>query len=85
MVKTQSEEFQQNNLLKSCIGSLVKSENRNKKASPPDLAHPLCPPLLGTFRHDKQEHQDKDIEGDLVTQLTVPEKLRNLNHVIDGL
>ena len=46
---------------------------------------PRPPPLSGTFRHDKQEHKDKDIEGDLVTHLTVPEKLRNLNHVIDGL
>ena len=37
--KPQSEEFQQNNLLKSCIGSLVKSENCYRTASPPDLAH----------------------------------------------
>ena len=36
---SQSQVFQQNNLLKSCIGSLVKSENCNRKASPPDLAH----------------------------------------------
>ena len=36
---SQSQEFQQNNLLKSCIGSLVKSENCNRTASPPDLAH----------------------------------------------
>ena len=35
----QSQEFQQNNLLKSCIGSLVESENCNRTASPPDLAH----------------------------------------------
>ena len=35
----QSQEFQQNNLLKSCIGSLVKSQNCNRTASPPDLAH----------------------------------------------
>ena len=36
---SQSQDFQQNNLLKSCIGSLVKSENCNRTASPPDLAH----------------------------------------------
>ena len=35
----QSQEFQQNNLLKSCIGSLVESENCHRTASPPDLAH----------------------------------------------
>ena len=34
-----SQEFQQNNLLKLCIGSLVESENFNRTASPPDLAH----------------------------------------------
>ena len=34
-----SQEFQQNNLLKSCIGSLVKPENCNRTASPSDLAH----------------------------------------------
>ena len=32
---SQSQEFQQNNLLKSCIGSLVESENCNRTASPP--------------------------------------------------
>ena len=36
---SQSQEFQQNNLLKSCIGSLVESENCHRTASPPDLAH----------------------------------------------
>ena len=36
---SQSQEFQQNNLLKSCIGSLVKPENCNRTASPSDLAH----------------------------------------------
>ena len=36
---SQSQEFQQNNLLKSCIGSLVKFENCNRTASPPELAH----------------------------------------------
>ena len=36
---SQSQEFQQNNLLKSCIGSLVESENCNRTPSPPDLAH----------------------------------------------
>ena len=36
---SQSEEFQQSNLLKSCIGSLVKSENLHRTASPLDLAH----------------------------------------------
>ena len=36
---SQSQVFQQNNLLKSCIGSLVESENCNRTASPPDLAH----------------------------------------------
>ena len=41
---SQSQEFQQNNLLKSCIGSLVKSENCNRTASPPDLAHCASPP-----------------------------------------
>ena len=48
---SQSQVFQQNNLLKSCIGSLVKSENCNRTASPPDLAHcaPL-PPLTGKIR-----------------------------------
>ena len=35
---SQSQEFQQNNLLKSCMGSLVKSENCNRTASLPDLA-----------------------------------------------
>ena len=35
----QSQEFQQNNLLKSCIGSLVESENCNRTPSPLDLAH----------------------------------------------
>ena len=40
---SQSQVFQQNNLLKSCIGSLVKSENCNRTASPLDLAH--CAPL----------------------------------------
>ena len=40
---SQSQVFQQNNLLKSCIGSLVKSENCNRTASPPELAH--CAPL----------------------------------------
>ena len=40
---SQSQEFQQNNLLKSCIGSLVKPENCNRTASPSDLAH--CAPL----------------------------------------
>ena len=39
---SQSQVFQQNNLLKLCIGSLVKSENCNRTASPPDLAH--CAP-----------------------------------------
>ena len=39
---SQSQDFQQNNLLKSCIGSLVESENCNRTASPPDLAH--CAP-----------------------------------------
>ena len=43
---SQSQEFQQNNLLKSCIGSLVESENCNRTASPPDLAH-CAPPLHG--------------------------------------
>ena len=48
---SQSQEFQQNNLLKSCIGSLVKSENCNRTASPPDLAHCAPPPLpLGVQR-----------------------------------
>ena len=48
---SQSQEFQQNNLLKSCIGSLVESENCNRTPSPPDLAHcaPLCQP--GTQGH----------------------------------
>ena len=32
---SQSQEFQQNNLLKSCIGSLVESENCHRTASPP--------------------------------------------------
>ena len=41
---SQSQEFQQNNLLKSCIGSLVKSEDCNRTASPPNLAH-CVPPL----------------------------------------
>ena len=41
---SQSQDFQQNNLLKSCIGSLVKSENCNRKASPPELAHCAPPP-----------------------------------------
>ena len=36
---THRQKVQQNNLLKSCMGSLVKSENCNRKASPPDLAH----------------------------------------------
>ena len=47
----QSQEFQQNNLLKSCIGSLVESENCNRTPSPPDLAH--CgggTPLTDEFR-----------------------------------
>ena len=35
---------QQNNLLKSCKGSLVKSDNCNRTASPPDLAHCAPPP-----------------------------------------
>ena len=43
---SQSQEFQQNNLLKSCIGSLVESENCNRTASPPDLAH-CAPPHTG--------------------------------------
>ena len=43
---SQSQVFQQNNLLKSCIGSLVKSENCNRTASPPDLAH--CAPSPST-------------------------------------
>ena len=34
-----SQEFRQKNLLKSCIGSLEKSYNSNRMASPPDLAH----------------------------------------------
>ena len=34
-----SQEFQQNNLLKSCIGSLVKPKNCNRTASHSDLAH----------------------------------------------
>ena len=50
---SQSQEFQQNNLLKSCIGSLVKSENCNRKASPPDLAHCAPPPPLRSA--DKSE------------------------------
>ena len=49
MVKTQSQVFQQNNLLKLCIGSLVKSENCNRMASPPDLAH-CAPPHSGNAR-----------------------------------
>ena len=44
---SQSQVFQQNNLLKSCIGSLVKSENCNRTASPPDLAH--CAPLTSAW------------------------------------
>ena len=36
---SQSQEFQQNNLLKSCIGSLVKSENCNRTPSLLDLVH----------------------------------------------
>ena len=43
---SQSQEFQQNNLLKSCIGSLVESENCNRTASPPDLAHCAGVPSL---------------------------------------
>ena len=43
---SQSQEFQQNNLLKSCIGSLVESENCNRTASPPDLAHCAPPPFM---------------------------------------
>ena len=42
---SQSQEFQQNNLLKSCIGSLVESENCHRTASPPDLAHCAPPPI----------------------------------------
>ena len=45
---SQSQVFQQNNLLKSCIGSLVKSENCNRTASPPDLAHCAPPPSRTT-------------------------------------
>ena len=45
---SQSQDFQQNNLLKLCIGSLVKSENCNRTASPPDLAH--CAPHSGQKR-----------------------------------
>ena len=41
---SQSQVFQQNNMLKSCIGSLVESENCNRTASPPDLAHCAPPP-----------------------------------------
>ena len=43
---SQSQEFQQNNLFKSCIGSLVKSESCNRTASPPDLAHCAPHPTL---------------------------------------
>ena len=43
----QSQEFQQNNLLKSCIGSLVESENCNRTASPPVTAHCAPPPSGG--------------------------------------
>ena len=43
---SQSEEVQQNNLFKSCIGSLVKSESCNRTASPPDLAHCAPHPTL---------------------------------------
>ena len=39
---THRKKVQQNNLLKSCMGSLVKSENCNRTASPPHLAH--CAP-----------------------------------------
>ena len=46
---SQSQDFQQNNLLKSCIGSLVKSENCNRTASPPDSAH-CAPPPSEVFR-----------------------------------
>ena len=49
----QSQEFQQNNLLKSCIGSLVESENCNRTPSPPDLAH--CAPLTPlVYFYDKK-------------------------------
>ena len=43
---SQSQVFQQNNLLKSRIGSLVKSENCNRTASPPDLAYCAPPPSV---------------------------------------
>ena len=47
---SQSQEFQQNNLLKSCIGSLVESENCHRTASPPDLAHCAPPtPIRATW------------------------------------
>ena len=48
---SQSEKFQQRKLLKSCIGSLVKSENCHRTASPPDLAH--CAPLFRKFSYKK--------------------------------
>ena len=30
------------------------------------------------------DYRDRDIESDLVTQLTIPDKLQNLNHDIEG-
>ena len=61
MVKTQSEEFQQNNLLKSCIGSLVKSENCHRTASPPDLAHCAPPPphVMTSFMNSPLSHKKR--------------------------
>ena len=52
---SQSQEFQQNNLLKSCIGSLVESENCNRTASPPDLAH-CAPPHSGQKRGGRRSY-----------------------------
>ena len=48
---SQSQVFQQINLLKLCIWSLVKSENCNRTASPPDLAH-CAPPGERLFLHN---------------------------------
>ena len=58
---SQSQVFQQNNLLKSCIGSLVKSENCNRTASPPDLAH-CAPP--GSLIHQNRPGQIELSEED---------------------
>ena len=81
-----SQEFQQNNLLKSCIGSLVKSENCNRKASPPDLAHcaPPSPPNLDNLYHFFWTPMCQKIWAGVSPSLPIPKLTQYIEFVKSG-